>query len=362
MMLRRRFNGITKLRHYLQVVAFTLVVATLQYAFMPDKPYGPPVVYSVLIGSFTWAIIDLGRELIPSAAETGWPHGWQGFALVAAGISIGYLAGTLLADALCVHYFHFYPAGASLSGADQRTSILITLIAGLVGTYYFYAVHKSAYLEGKMAEARMHATEARLKLLETQLEPHMLFNTLANLRVLIGTDPARAQETLDRMIAYLRATLAASRSTQYPLALEFDRLRDYLELMAVRMGPRLSYTLDLPDALRDVPVPPLLLQPLVENAIRHGLEPQVEGGHITVQAHTRHGPAGAQLVIEVNDTGAGLQSRPGTPGPGQSFGLAQVRERLAALHGAEGTLDLIAASAGGTSASVVFPLKSANPP
>ena len=78
MKLRRPFNGISKLRHYLQVVAFTLVVATLQWAFAPDKPYGPPVVYSVLIGTFTWAIIDLGRELIPSAAETGWPHGWQG--------------------------------------------------------------------------------------------------------------------------------------------------------------------------------------------------------------------------------------------------------------------------------------------
>ena len=358
MTLRRDFSGVSKLRHYLQVVAFTLVVATLQYAFMPDKPYGPPVVYSVLIGTFTWAIIDLGRELIPSAAETGWPPGWQGIALVAAGIAIGYVAGTLLADALCVYYFHFYPAGASLSGADQRTSILITAIAGLVGSYYFYAMHKSAYLEDKMAEARMHATEARLKLLETQLEPHMLFNTLANLRVLIGTDPARAQEMLDRMIAYLRATLSASRSTQHPLENEFDRLRDYLELMAVRMGPRLAYTLDLPDALRSVPVPPLLLQPLVENAIRHGLEPQVEGGHITVRASTRPGDSGPQLVLEVIDTGVGLPEQLPPPSPGQSFGLAQARERLATLHGNAGTLELIAKNTGGTSANVTFPLKS----
>jgi len=362
MTLRHDFSGVSKLRHYLQVVAFTLVVATLQYAFMPDKPYGPPVVYSVLIGTFTWAIIDLGRELIPSAAETGWPQGWQGIALVAAGIIIGYLAGTLLADALCVYYFHFYPAGASLSGADQRTSILITAIAGLVGSYYFYAMHKSAYLEDKMAEARMHATEARLKLLETQLEPHMLFNTLANLRVLIGTDPTRAQEMLDRMIAYLRATLSASRSTQHPLENEFDRLRDYLELMAVRMGPRLAYTLDLPDTLRNVPVPPLLLQPLVENAIRHGLEPQIEGGHITVRASTRPGSGGPQLVLEVIDTGVGLPEQLPTPGPGQSFGLAQARERLATLHGNAGTLELIAENTGGTRANVIFPLKNPPPP
>ena len=208
----------------------------------------------------------------------------------------------------------------------------------------------------------MHASESRLKLLETQLEPHMLFNTLANLRVLIGTDPARAQHMLDRMIAYLRATLSASRTTQHPLALEFERLRDYLELMAVRMGPRLAYSLDLPDALRDVPVPPLLLQPLVENAIRHGLEPQVEGGHITVRASTQASPQGLLLVIEVQDTGAGLPATLPAPSPGQSFGLAQVRERLATLHGAAGALELIAVQPSGTSATVTFPLKSADTP
>ncbi|WP_440110688.1 sensor histidine kinase [Acidovorax sp. BL-A-41-H1] len=358
---QRAISWISKLRHFLQVLAFTLAVATIQYAFMPDKPYGPPVVYSVLIGTFTWAIIDLGRELLPSAHETGWSQGWQAPVLVAVGIVVGYLAGTRLADALCTQYFHFYPPGGEVSDADQRTSILITVIAGLVGTYYFYAINKSSYLEGKMVEARQHANDARLKLLETQLEPHMLFNTLANLRVLIGTDPARAQDMLDRMIAYLRATLTASRSTEHPLAHEFDRLRDYLELMAVRMGPRLAYTLELPDGLRDAPVPPLLLQPLVENAIRHGLEPKVEGGHILVRAHST-GPEGRapgtqRLQIEVTDTGVGLPPVLPPAGPGQSFGLAQARERLATLYGADGTIDLIATSTGGTSARATFPLK-----
>jgi len=359
----RAFSWISKLRHFLQVLAFTLAVATLQYAFMPDRPYGPPVVYSILIGVLTWVVIDLGRELVPSAADTGWPQGWQGPALAATGIAVGYVAGTWLADKLCVHYFHFYPAGGTTSAGDQRSSLLITLIAGLVGTYYFYAINKSAYLERKMAEARTHANEARLKLLETQLEPHMLFNTLANLRVLIGTDPTRAQDMLDRMIAYLRATLSASRSIQHPLEREFDRLQDYLELMAVRMGPRLSYTLDLPEALREVPVPPLLLQPLVENAIRHGLEPKVEGGHILVRAQVLEGsPLGTPgpLQIEVADTGVGLGLPPGLPaaGPGQSFGLAQVRERLATLYGDEGNIKLIANYSGGTSTLVTFPLKS----
>ena len=82
-------DWIAKLRHFLQVLAFALVVATIQYAFMPERPYAPPVVYSLLIATLTWAVIDLGRELVPSARETGWPKGLQGLALVAAGIVVG---------------------------------------------------------------------------------------------------------------------------------------------------------------------------------------------------------------------------------------------------------------------------------
>ena len=353
----RKIDWIDKLRRLLQTIAFCLAISAIQYAFQPEKPYDIPARYSLAIGILTWALIDLGRHLFPSSEETGWPAGVPGIALPVTGIVLGYIGGTILADWWC---------GASSwdgSGRVQlRISIGITLLAGTAVIYYFYTSGKSAWLQAKVNEVRSQASEAQLKLLETQLEPHMLFNTLANLRALIGTDPVRAQEMLDRIIAYLRATLTASRSTQHPLANEFDRLRDYLELMAVRMGPRMAYTLDLPDSLRDVPVPPLLLQPLVENAIRHGLEPQVEGGHITVRASTRPGASGPMLVIEINDTGAGLPDALPIPGAGQSFGLAQVRERLATLHGAAGTLDLIAASAGGTSASVVFPLKSATTP
>ncbi len=174
-----------------------------------------------------------------------------------------------------------------LQGRDVVPSLLITVAASVAISFFFYSRGKAAYLQAHMAQAQRDATEARLKLLEAQLEPHMMFNTLANLRVLIATDPPRAQAMLDHLIAYLRATLGGARTTLHPLADEFDRLRDYLELMAVRMGPRLAYTLDLPEGLQSTPVPPLLLQPLVENAIRHGLEPQVEGGHITVRASTQ---------------------------------------------------------------------------
>ena len=343
-------DWIDKLRRYLQVLAFALAIATIQYAFLPERPYGPPLAYSVLIASITWASIDLGRELFPSSAETGWPQGWAGLILVLGGIVLGYLVGAWIANQLCV-YYGWYPAGAGHNDRGQlRSSILITALAGIAGSYFFYARSKSAYLLRKMTEARQHASEARLRLLETQLEPHMLFNTLANLRALISTDPQRAQVMLDHMIAYLRATLGASLAATHPLQAEFDRVRDYLELMAIRMGPRLSYTLNLPPELAQHPVPTLLLQPLVENSIKHGLEPKVEGGSISVSARRE----GDFVLLEVADTGVGL---PGLQEDRPGFGLAQVRERLTNSYGATSAIDLVADHAGGARATARFPYK-----
>lgn len=337
-----------KLRNLLQTLAFCLAVATLQYAFAPERPYAPPVVYSLLIGTITWAVIDLGRAFMPSARETGWPLGWRGVALVATGIATGWLVGTTTADLVCRAFQFYGPWGRVHSGADLRADILITLIAGTIGSYWFYARHKSDYLARRMSEAERHANDARLKLLETQLEPHMMFNTLANLRVLIGVDPARAQEMLDHMIAYLRATLDASRAASHPLRTEFERLHDYLELMAIRMGPRLTYALDLPEDLAELPVPALLLQPLVENSIKHGLEPKVEGGRIEVRARRE----GDSVVIEVRDSGVGTN---GHGSGGKGFGLVQIRERLAALHGPRASFDF-STDTGGAQARIALPL------
>ena len=341
-----RVDWIAKLRHALQVWAFALAITAIQYGFMPERPYGPPLVYSLLISTISWAIIDLGRELFRS--ETGWPPGMAGLGLVAVGIVGGYFGGNFIADGVCL-YYGLYPPGVPFNrAAELRNSILITGMAGIVGSYYFYSVNKSAYLERKMAEATRQANEARLKVLETQLEPHMLFNTLANLRVLIATDAQRAQQMLDHMIAYLRATLAASRATTHSLQAEFDRLRDYLELMAVRMGPRLAYSLNLPAELAQQPLPSLLLQPLVENAIQHGLEPKVEGGSITVSAWRDSG----KVVVDVTDTGVGAGDGIAAA---KGFGVAQVRERLATLYGEAAAIEFIALEVQGTRARVTFP-------
>lgn len=297
--------------------------------------------YSVPIGLTSWLVIDLGRLAWTSAPDIPWPAGWRGPVLVAAGIGAGWLLGSAVGD-----WWLFGRPGWSGSG-KWLMSLLITVVASVLASVFFYQRSQARYLQAHMARAQRDAAEARLKLLEVQLEPHMLFNTLANLRALMAIDPPRAQDMLDHLVAYLRATLSASRATSHPLSTEFERLRDYLELIKVRMGPRLSYQLELEPELAALPIPPLLLQALVENAIKHGLEPKLEGGHITVSASR----SGRQVTLKVQDTGVGL-------GAAQSactgFGMAQARERLQTSFGPDASLELIAVNPCGACAIAQF--------
>ena len=338
-------NWRQKLRGFLQTAAFSLTIAGLHYVFRPEQRFEPALVYSFTIGICCWAMIDFGRHLFPSAQDDSWPKGWAGVALPVVGIALGYSIGTTLAD-----WWFSRSSWANTTHQQLILSALMTAVIGAIVTYYFYSQGKSAHLEQKVSEAKHLAAQARLKLLETQLEPHMLFNTLANLRVLIAIDPLRAQDMLDRMVAYLRATLSASRASNHSLALEFDRLRDYLELMAVRMGPRLQFDLELPADLADQSVPTLLLQPLVENSIKHGLEPKVEGGLITVRARRVDNN---MLSLEVSDTGVGFDS---AAVPSGGFGLAQVQERMAATYEDQGRVEQTSAPGKGATTLLFLPL------
>lgn len=343
------------LRHGLITAACCCVVALVMVLTMhsPDATWANQLVYSLSIGLISWFLIDVGRLLLSGDDAVRWPRGARGVVLVAVSVTIGFFAGQAIGDAFSGRpILTFYKLGQARTVA----TITVTLATTAGMSYLFYSLGKSRHMQDQLELARRNAAEARLKLLETQLEPHMLFNTLANLRVLITTDPARAVAMLDRLNSYLRMTLGGSRAPSHPLSAEFERLGDYLELMSVRMGERLRYTLELPDALREAPVPPLLLQPLVENSIRHGLEPRVEGGEITVRARRQDG----RLVIEVADTGVGVDAAagPGSPKDGGGFGLDQVRERLAATYGEEGRLRIAAAPGGGTLVTLGIPPRS----
>ena len=339
------FSFAALLRHGLINLAFCCLVAT-GLTLSTGRNWDHQLVYSLAIGMTIWLCVDLGRFVVRGRSDHYWPAGLRGIALVVFGIVTGFVVGSAIGDWYC---------GCStweqVALAPNRlvTSLLITLSTGVAGSYFFHSRGKQKTQQARIALVERDAMEARLQLLQAQLEPHMLFNTLANLRVLVSTDPVQATRMLDHLVAYLRATLVASRTTEHSLAQEFDRLRDYLELMAVRMGPRLQYRLELPAELADWPVPSLLLQPLVENSIRHGLEPQVQGGSVTVRAMAT--PEGLQL--QVQDTGAGVAAQRGVGGTG--FGLTQVRERLATRFGQSAHLVVKPAAQGGTLALITLP-------
>jgi len=340
-----------------QALVFCAVVSVLNTLIWPKPGYLFLLVYALCIGIPCWLVLEFGRLLVPreycyrSVKDSGhgWPTGWCGAGLTAAGIAVGFLGGRPLAAWLV--------NDISLPPRDMMLILVVTIAAGAAGSFYFYVRDAQSVLQAEAAAAERDAAQARLKLLQSQLEPHMLFNTLANLRALIGQDPAAARHMLDRMDGFLRTSLNASRATEHPLATEFARLHDYLALMSIRMGPRLSYALHLPQELGAQPVPPLLLQPLVENAIKHGLEPRVKGGHVEVSAARE----GQQLVLTVRDTGVGfdLDLNASEPDDGEHFGLKQVFERVTSAYGNDGRVHVQSTFGAGAVVRITLPMASA---
>ncbi|MEL4178658.1 sensor histidine kinase [Roseateles sp. PN1] len=300
----------------------------------------------------TYLINRLRPEHLPRATWPGWP---LMIICLVLGTSLGFSLGNLIGEALTgLHTTGLY------SGNWRQGLIMlaVSLLPGVLATNFFVNRSRLQAAQVQAQTAQRLAAENQLRLLESQLEPHMLFNTLATLRVLIGSEPQRAQAMLDQLIAFLRATLTASRSGSHPLRDEFARLQDYLALMQIRMGARLQPRLELPAELADLPVPPLLLQPLVENAIKHGLEPSLDGGELRISASLSGTPEARELLLQVQDGGLGYQPSAFPRPSGSGFGLHQVRERLLTQFGPQASLTIAAlpAPASGTLASIRLPL------
>jgi hypothetical protein len=191
---------------------------------------------------------------------------------------------------------------------------------------------------------------AELQMLQAQIEPHFLFNTLATLRSFVRQGSARALPLLDAVSGLLETTLERVRQNEgATLGQECQIVEHYLAIMALRLGERLRYRLDVDPALLDLPLPPLMLQPLVENAIQHGIEPSEHGGLVELQAERR----GSQLRLQVLNSGQPLT---GDAPSGHGLALANLRQRLQALHGDLAALNLSTNADGLTEASLTLPL------
>jgi len=202
---------------------------------------------------------------------------------------------------------------------------------------------------------KRQVVEARMAAMQAQVEPHFLFNTLASIDHLIETDPPRASQMQKNLIALLRASMPSMRETGdgagRDLGRELAVVRPYVEILKVRMEERLDAQIDVPDGLLSAEFPSMMIQTLVENAIRHGLEPKPEGGQLRVKAEIVHG----QLAVSVADTGVGFGNA-ATAGTG--VGLDNIRERLKLLHGHKASLTVAANPAGGTIVTITVPYRS----
>lgn len=203
----------------------------------------------------------------------------------------------------------------------------------------------SSRLEASCARLEKEATEARLAMLQAQIEPHFLFNTLASVDHLIQSDPAAASRMQKHLIQYLRAAMPQMRGSGSTLAREVELAQAYLAILKMRMEERLEYRFEIPAEMAQLPFPPMMLPTLVENAIKHGLEQKPEGGSITVEAKY----VGDNLEVSVADTGIRF-----AVSPGKGVGLANIRERLALLYGDRARIEIVD-NAPGTRVTLILP-------
>jgi two-component sensor histidine kinase len=244
---------------------------------------------------------------------------------------------------------------------DRLSGVLITMGLGIgIGWVVVWMLilrekHLRDQARFHRAESERHQLEknlleAKLALMQAQIEPHFLFNTLANVQHLVETNAPEASRMLASLIHYLRAALPQMRESTTNLGREVDMARAFLEIHRVRMGARLDFEIEVPEPLKERAFPPMMLITLVENAVKHGVDPCCECGSITIRAQENEG----RLCVSVEDTGEGIK-----PKKGGGVGLANIRDRLKALYGASARLVIEERAPHGVVASIEVPAGSA---
>jgi hypothetical protein len=285
-----------------------------------------------------------------------WEKRWPVARLIAA-VAIGTIIGMLLV---------FLVKGYTLVDVQDRAkTFALTLVTGFVngmfvGLFFLFKFRESrAATALHKAQAERHllskqAVESELKLLQAQIEPHFLFNTLASVQYLVETDPPQATRMLGHLLAYLRAALPQLRAASTTLGKEIDLAEAYLSILKMRMGERLAFAIEVPESLRGHPFPPTLLMTVIENAIEHGLEPQAEGGSLRIEARRSRDT----LVVVVTDSGRGLVA--GTRAKAEpGVGVANLRNRLSALYGTRARFTLENVAPHGARATIEMPCEGA---
>ena len=308
---------------------FNTIIALFLTALGFGKGLGANFVFSQSIGLCICSAILAGHSFVRGPSIAG--HLAMLLVAMPVGATAGALVGALMAG---------IPLSEILRGRPALfvQMLFVGILFGTIITYFFFSREKISETQEKLKEEQIRnltlekkTLESHLRLLQAQIEPHFLFNTLSNILSLLDSDPVKGKSMLIDLTRYLRASLSRTRDRMTTLGQELDLVRAYLDIYKVRMGQRLRYTMKVPEGLKETPFPPMLVQPLVENALKHGLEPRVEGGEIRVAAED----LGDRFRLVVSDTGAGLMENTLA-----GVGLSNVKERLEALYGDRGRLIL----------------------
>jgi sensor histidine kinase YesM len=326
--------------------------ATFADTFIPTMVISLSIAFSIHL-LFEWVF----RVVAPERVDA-WARHWKILLYVAVpmlGMTLGYTIGFALLG-------QNFIASMIDDLRQAKRLVLIALIAVLI--LYTTVMERAkkfkheAELErekARVTDLQRRATEAELRTLQSQIEPHFLFNTLANVVSLIDYDAPQAKRMLEAFIDYLRASLDANRRTHATVGDELKLVEHYLQLLQIRLGSRLHYAIVADEPAREMPLAPLMLQPLVENAVKYGIEPQVEGGGVSITARIQHD----KLVLTVLDSGVGLNAA-STARKGSGMALNNIRERLAALYGTQANLSLTsdddAITGTGTLATIRIPI------
>ena len=330
------------LTRLLQVGVFSFAIAVLVW-WLIGGSFSIALVISLSIG---WSV-HLAFELLHRRVREKIGIWLAPVPVVVIGLASGLLIAGLLVRSDPLYFFSRNYATAGLALFFGITGSLI-----FIGREQLYRTSRQlAETELRQSRQQKLLAETELKLLQAQIEPHFLFNTLSNITHLVGSKPQVAVAMLENLTTLLRATLAQTRSGESTLGQEMEFASAYIAIQSMRMGDRLSYTFNLPKELQDFPLPPLLVQPLLENAVLHGVEPQAEGGEVRFTARQTDD----RLVLTVSDNGSGV-SETGTAG---GTGLGNIRDRLRLRYGQQATLNLMPADPRGVHAVISIPLQTA---
>lgn len=328
------------------VLLFNTLIALFLHIIIRDSVFFNQITLSQSIGVSIFSIYLLLAHFIDL-------KNWRLLIPVFAGTPIGVAIGIAIQAMFYGISFDLVISSLTSHYANILTALFIGLFFGSIALVFFVyreRIHKTrTTLQSEMIknlDNEKAIAETRLRMLQAQIEPHFLFNTLSNVISLIDIAPEKSKKLLESLTDFLRASLKRSAEVDYSLIRETELVSHYLDIIKLRLGKRLNYALHIQDDIHDCRLPPLLLQPLVENAVKHGIEPLAEGGLIDITISRTD----SRLVIAVSDNGKGLSVE-----SSNGFGLTNIRDRIRSFYKGEGHLKIMENQSGGVTATIQIP-------